>query len=100
MRSLHGVTTCQWGTPTLSLPYPLWLAAEDRPWSCTRTSEMRALDLTDVCADCPQWTPVPAPPHCGPKTDADHNGADNNGAPGLPPSLAASADRRNLGEGG
>lgn len=60
MKSPHAVTTCRWATPTLSLPYPLWLAAEDTPWSCTRLPDPRPLESTDACATCPHWTEAPA----------------------------------------
>ena len=60
MKNQHAVTTCQWATLTLSLPYPLWLAAEDAPWSCARTPDARPLESTDACATCPKWTAAPA----------------------------------------
>jgi hypothetical protein len=68
MKNLHSVTTCQSGVATLSLPYPLWLDAEDRPWSCTRTAEPRPLEFTDVCATCPRWTAAPTAPRAGAAT--------------------------------
>jgi hypothetical protein len=64
-KSQPGVTTCQWATPTLSLPYPLWLTAEESPWSCTRTADARPLELTDACATCPKWAAAPTAPRAG-----------------------------------
>ena len=56
MQSLHGVNTCRWAAPTLSLRHPLWLDAEDRPWSCLRSGEAQPMASTDVCRTCPAWT--------------------------------------------
>jgi hypothetical protein len=49
--------TCRWAVSTLFLPMPVWLSAEDSPWACTRTTCMRVLETTELCAECPHWTP-------------------------------------------
>ena len=55
MRFIHCAANCHWATPTLFLRPPLWLDAEDCPWSCVRESAPRVLATTDVCAACPHW---------------------------------------------
>ena len=47
---------CKWARPTLQEPTPVWLAAEDRPWTCERDGTLRPLESTEACADCPHWT--------------------------------------------
>lgn len=49
------VETCRWARPTVRLPYPLWLDAEDKPWSCLRDPEPKSLEDTEVCKGCPRW---------------------------------------------
>lgn len=51
------VETCRWARLTLRLPYPFWLEAEEKPWSCLRDTEPRALDDTAICRGCPRWEP-------------------------------------------
>jgi hypothetical protein len=46
---------CKWARPTLQEPTPVWLAAEDRPWTCERDGTPRPLESTEACADCPHW---------------------------------------------
>ena len=53
----HRVSTCRWARPTLSLPYPAWLEAEDRPWACLRPAGRGPLDSTEICETCPNWQP-------------------------------------------
>jgi hypothetical protein len=50
-------SNCKWARPTLDEPAPLWLAAEQAPWTCERDREPHALESTDVCEDCPRWQP-------------------------------------------
>ena len=51
----HTVQTCRWADPTLLLENPLWMAAEDYPWSCHRDGDTRVLATTMVCHTCPRW---------------------------------------------
>lgn len=46
---------CKWAKPTLQEPRPLWLEAEDRPWTCERDGTPRTLESTEACEDCPRW---------------------------------------------
>ncbi len=46
---------CQWARPTLLEPNPVWLAAEDRPWTCERGGKARVLESTEICEECPLW---------------------------------------------
>jgi hypothetical protein len=46
---------CKWAHPTLSEPHPVWFETEDRPWTCERDEDPRALESTEVCEDCPRW---------------------------------------------
>jgi hypothetical protein len=48
-------SNCQWARPTLDEPNPVWLSAEDRPWTCERTGTPDPLESTERCADCPHW---------------------------------------------
>ena len=57
VKSAHN---CKWASPTLLEPSPRWVEAEARPWTCHRDLEPRALETTDVCADCPRWEERPA----------------------------------------
>jgi hypothetical protein len=57
MNDEQNVATCRWARQTLYLPYPMWLNAEDQPWTCLRDAEPRPLDDTDICRDCPRWEP-------------------------------------------
>ena len=46
---------CRWIGPTLFLPYPYWIAAEQEPWSCLRDAEPRPLATTEDCRGCRRW---------------------------------------------
>jgi hypothetical protein len=52
----HHAANCKWARPTLQEPNPIWLAAEERPWSCERDGTPRPLESTEPCEDCPEWT--------------------------------------------
>jgi hypothetical protein len=52
-----GVVSCRWARPTIRLPYPVWLEADGKPWTCLRDQEPRPLEDTDVCRGCPRWEP-------------------------------------------
>jgi hypothetical protein len=43
--------------PTLLLAPPLWLDADDRPWTCMRDDEPHELESTEVCRRCVRWEP-------------------------------------------
>lgn len=65
MAERKSVETCRWGRQTIRVPYPYWLDAEDRPWTCMRDEAPRPLENTDVCHNCPRWQPhrlVPGEP--------------------------------------
>lgn len=49
--------SCEWGTPTLFLPAPLWLSAWDSPWTCVRDATPQILGTTEKCATCARWRP-------------------------------------------
>jgi hypothetical protein len=49
------VQGCRWSEPTLFLVGPLWMAAEDYPWSCHRDGPPRHLPDTVACAACGRW---------------------------------------------
>lgn len=51
----HTVQNCRWAEPTLLLENPLWMAAEDYPWSCRRDGDTRILATTTVCRACQRW---------------------------------------------
>ena len=57
MDDRSSVETCRWARLTVRLPYPLWLDAEDKPWSCMRDDAPRPLDDTDPCHECARWEP-------------------------------------------
>ena len=46
---------CKWARPTLQEPPPVWLEADDRPWTCERDGVLRTLESTEPCEDCPHW---------------------------------------------
>jgi hypothetical protein len=57
-RPIHdrqSAVTCRWAQPTLFLGPPLWLDAQDTPWTCVRDTTPQPLDSTGVCADCRRW---------------------------------------------
>jgi len=55
----HGAATCLKATPTIFMPSPMWLRAEEAPWTCIRTAPPRLLHSTETCETCPRWQPHP-----------------------------------------
>ncbi len=53
----HHVQDCHWAVPTLLMPRPYWYSAWEDPWSCWNDSEIRILQSTDGCRNCPMWRP-------------------------------------------
>ena len=51
----HHVQNCHWSVPTLMMPRPYWYSAWDAPWSCWNDHEMKVLESTEGCANCPFW---------------------------------------------
>jgi hypothetical protein len=49
----HHVQDCHWSVPTLLMPRPYWLAAWDDPWSCWNDRDVKVLQTTDACQNCP-----------------------------------------------
>jgi len=49
------VQNCLWSVPTLLMPRPYWLEAEDAPWSCWTEGRVTVLQTTDACSCCPKW---------------------------------------------
>jgi hypothetical protein len=66
----HAAATCLKATPTIFMPRPLWLRAEEAPWTCIRTAPPRLLHFTDACETCPKWQPHPDCVETLPDTDA------------------------------
>lgn len=58
---------CRWARATLDEPTPIWLEADDRPWTCERDGVIRTLESTEACEDCPHWEGARA----AKSTDAD-----------------------------
>ena len=54
--------SCRWAVPTLFLREPLWLDAQDYPWTCLRDDRPRPLATTEDCATCPYWEQLRAAP--------------------------------------
>ena len=46
---------CKWARPTIEVPSPVWLDAEQSPWTCVRTGTPIVLDSTEPCAACSHW---------------------------------------------
>lgn len=63
MAMTPAVQTCWWGKPTLFLPWPLWYAASQHEWSCTRGSIPITLVNPAICRTCPYWAPRTHHPH-------------------------------------
>jgi len=61
MERPRNAANCRWAVPTLFLSAPAWLQAWDAPWTCVRDDEVRPLDSTEQCADCPRWESGPKP---------------------------------------
>jgi hypothetical protein len=57
MNELPSVVNCRWARPTVRLPYPYWLNAEELPWACLRDPEPHLLEDAERCRDCPRWDP-------------------------------------------
>jgi len=57
METPQNVETCRWARMTINVPYPHWLEAEDKEWTCLRDKEPRPLDDPGVCHGCPRWEP-------------------------------------------
>jgi len=57
MSDQTSVETCRWAKPTVRAPYPFWLDAEDKAWTCFRDEQPRPLDDPAVCHGCPRWEP-------------------------------------------
>ena len=60
MNSTRSAASCRWAIPTVFLPPPLWLSAEDCPWTCILTGVPHVLRTTERCRSCPQWEPYVA----------------------------------------
>ena len=54
---LHTPQSCHWSVPTLLMPKPYWLSADDAPWCCWNDRQILVLDFTDFCRTCPIWKP-------------------------------------------
>lgn len=57
----HTIQRCRWAEPTLFLANPLWMAAEEYPWSCRRDGLPKPVDDTDACQKCGRWETRNAP---------------------------------------
>jgi len=57
MTNPTSVETCRFARQTIRMPYPIWLDADDKPWTCLRDAQPRPLEDTSVCHDCPRWRP-------------------------------------------
>jgi hypothetical protein len=53
---------CKWARPTLQEADPVWLLAEERPWTCVLDGVPRVLESTEACEDCPHWEPLEMTP--------------------------------------
>jgi hypothetical protein len=49
------IQRCRWAEPTLFLASPLWTAAEDYPWSCSRDGAPHSVVDTASCRTCARW---------------------------------------------
>jgi hypothetical protein len=65
---------CAWAIPTILADTPAWLEAENRAWTCRRTSPHTPLESTEVCPDCPFWQARPAVIETGDESWADRVG--------------------------
>jgi hypothetical protein len=59
MHSNKTASRCAWAIATLLADAPAWLDAENRGWTCRRTSPPTPLESTEVCSDCPFWQARP-----------------------------------------
>ena len=55
MKVNHTAASCRWAVATLHMPAPVWLEAQDRPWTCLREPGPRPLLTTEACASCSRW---------------------------------------------
>jgi hypothetical protein len=55
MPDAHTIQRCRWAEPTLFLVSPLWMAADDYPWSCWREDPPRVVEDTAACKTCLRW---------------------------------------------
>jgi hypothetical protein len=55
MQEKQQAGNCRWAMPTLFVPFPIWLEAEDFAWTCTRDAEPHPLLTTEPCENCPRW---------------------------------------------
>jgi hypothetical protein len=53
----HTIQRCRWAEPTLFLINPLWMAAEEYPWSCRRDDAPHPVEDTTTCRTCARWQP-------------------------------------------
>jgi len=51
--------SCRWSEPTLFRPFPQWLEADDRPWSCLNPRNPHPFESTEACRTCAEWEPEP-----------------------------------------
>jgi hypothetical protein len=56
MEKLRVVQRCRWAAPTLFLAHPLWIAAEEYPWSCRADGVPHPVEDTTACCVCDRWT--------------------------------------------
>ena len=61
----HHVQDCHWSVPTLLMPRPYWLSAWDDPWSCWNDRDIKVLQSTDGCQNCPLFRERAVPHHFG-----------------------------------
>ncbi len=57
MADPHTIQRCRWAEPTLFLANPLWMAAEEYPWSCHRDGAPHTVPDTTACGTCQRWEP-------------------------------------------
>ena len=55
MPDARNVQACRWAESTLVLVNPLWLAAEEYPWSCRADDPPHPVDDTAACRSCARW---------------------------------------------
>jgi hypothetical protein len=55
MQDKHQAGNCRWAMPTLFVPFPIWLEAQDSAWTCARDPDPRPLLTTELCQSCLRW---------------------------------------------
>lgn len=55
MADPRNVQNCRWAEPTLFVPYPVWIASDDYPWSCRADGVPLPVEDTDMCSVCMRW---------------------------------------------